>query len=501
MFKYCVYENLIKVRERVYRKLRDIENIRSLIGKQMHPTYSALLKLYFSAKVKHIGYTKRKHSIYYTSDKVQDLQNRIRAAKNVFLKTQSDLSLFLLRQLQKLLVDQYKSDETERFNLWLAKLNRLDYKGRTRLFYRSLRWRENDNPTTGPVINKTGKLSRSWNECLMNWKNFYARLYASKSIISRYHSREHDATLDKPFTYEELVLVIASLREHKAHGGDYITANDMIILIHADPEDPSFAEDNRFLLRYILSVINTFWDKEKVPPVLKMSIIVPILKKADSDATNPTNYRPISLLSTLMKIYEGLIKRRLVSKLESQRLLSPIQAAYRKGRSTCDHLLLLQELFLGHRFSKGAQKRSLYVCFMDLIKAFDTVSRKILFRKLRALGIQGKMLRVITDLYTKNKARIQVGSYLSSEFEINKGVMQGSKLGPILFIIFINDLLNDLHNSRLGAQIAYQIISALGFADDIVLISDDPSKLHQLISLCDNWARKIKCPSIWTNAM
>ena len=60
MFKYCTYENLLKVRQRVYSKLRDIENIRSLIGKQMHPSYSALLKLYFSAKVKHIGYTKKK---------------------------------------------------------------------------------------------------------------------------------------------------------------------------------------------------------------------------------------------------------------------------------------------------------------------------------------------------------------------------------------------------------------------------------------------------------
>ena len=426
---------------------------------------------------------KKKRTKYITSNEVQDLQNRIRAAKNVFLKTKSDLSLFLLRQLQKLLVDQYKSEETEHFNLWLAKLNRLDNKGRTRLFYRTLKWKENDCSTIGPVKDKHGKLSSSWMECLTNWKNFYARLYASKSVFASQHPRVYDDTLDKPFTYEELVLVIASLVEHKSHGADYISANDMTILIHIDPEDPSFADENRFLIKYILSVINTFWDKEK-------AILIPILKNIDCDTTNPTNYRPISLLNTLMKLYEGLIKKRLVNKLETLRLLSPIQAAYRKGRSTCDHLLILQELFLKHRFSKGAQKTPLYLCFMDLAKAFDTVPRKILFRKLRKLGIKGKMLRVISDLYTRNIARVQVGNYLSPNFEINKGVMQGSKLGPILFLIFINDLLNELHTSRLGAQIAYHIISGLGFADDIVLISDVPGNLQKLINICDNWAHK-----------
>ena len=320
-------------------------------------------------------------------------------------------------------------------------------------------------------------------ECLTNWKNFYARLYASKSVFASQHPRVYDDTLDKPFTYEELVLVIASLVEHKSHGADYISANDMTILIHIDPEDPSFADENRFLIKYILSVINTFWDKEK-------AILIPILKNIDCDTTNPTNYRPISLLNTLMKLYEGLIKKRLVNKLETLRLLTPIQAAYRKGRSTCDHLLILQELFLKHRFSKGAQKTPLYLYFMDLAKAFDTVPRKILFRKLRKLGIKGKMLRVISDLYTRNIARVQVGNYLSPNFEINKGVMQGSKLGPILFLIFINDLLNELHTSRLGAQIAYHIISGLGFADDIVLISDVPGNLQKLINICDNWAHK-----------
>ena len=141
-----------------------------------------------------------------------------------------------------------------------------------------------------------------------------------------------------------MILAINTLKDHKAPGEDNILNNDLTILLHTDPEEPQFAQINRELLQSIHEVLSSFWTAEKVPSALKKSILRPFLKDSDKDSTDPENYRPISLLNTLMKLYEGMIKRRLVHKLENENMLAASQAAYRKFMSTSDQIFVLQEL-------------------------------------------------------------------------------------------------------------------------------------------------------------
>ena len=178
-----------------------------------------------------------------------------------------------------------------------------------------------------------------------------------------------------------------------------------------------------------------------IPKLWKTSIVIPISKSGKS-RKNHCNYRPISLLNVPLQLYEQVLKTRLVGYLKESGYFSEAQAAYRKGRSTADHLLVLQEIFyyypytkIGPRGAKG--KQPLYFAFMDLKKAFDSVPREYLFQKLAYIGITGTLFNALKDIYSRNKARVRIGNKFSAYFEINSGVMQGSKLCPILFIFYI----------------------------------------------------------------
>ena len=411
-------------------------------------------------------------------------------------KEKTDFSIFAVDNIEKLLKTQYLHEEERRFTQWLRKLNTLDFKNRTRAFFLELRKKHNATQTAGPIVDCLGKLSNTFDKTLKNWAEYYKKLYFLAEPVTKFQTPDSNAILDRDLELSEFLDAYYSLKPHKSPGYHGITSMDYhsLLPLEVPNEDPA-TKAKLASLKFIFNILRDFWFNESVPRDFKRTILRPFLKNEDSNQNDPVNYRPISLLNSLMKIYEGTIHSRLTIFLEENDILSPYQSAYRKDRSIFDHFMVLHELFLEYRFFKvgprgGKRKCPLYFCFLDLKKAFDTVIRNILFRKLWDVGIRGKILRVIVNLFSDNPANVLLDGFLSPEFTIKRGVLQGSKLGPTLFSLFVNDLLFDLNQSNLGASVGPVHIAALGFADDIVLISDKPWKLQQLLNLCQDWADK-----------
>lgn len=191
------------------------------------------------------------------------------------------------------------------------------------------------------------------------------------------------------------------------------------------------------LLLYIYDLFNKVFEMGYFPEKWSEGYIIPIFKKGDKN--DVANYRGITLLSTVGKLFTRILNNRLNCWAEKYNVYVEAQAGFRKHMGTTDNIFVLNSL-ITHYLNNN---ENLYCAFIDFTKAFDYVVRDILWYKLLKIGVRGKMLDVIKSIYSSVKSRIKHNNILSDTFTCNIGVRQGECLSPFLFSLYLNDLEED----------------------------------------------------------
>ena len=167
-----------------------------------------------------------------------------------------------------------------------------------------------------------------------------------------------------------------------------------------------------------------------------------MLIKPDKLPSQTTSYRPISLLSAIMKLFEWVIEKRLRKHLEDNGFFSKYQSGLRKSKSTNDHLFRLSQTIM-ESFNRGEH---VIAAFLDVEKAFDNVWHNGLRYKIYQLDLPTKLCRWLSDFLVGRVIQVKIEGFLSPNVYPIAGVPQSSNLSPLLFLIYVNDMPNPSHH-------------------------------------------------------
>ena len=281
-------------------------------------------------------------------------------------------------------------------------------------------------------------------------------LHNIPSIKTRSHSKIRTTVISVEAVEEKL----KSLNTNKSFGPDEI--------------HPKLICELAEILSEPLSILlNSSLRSGKIPQEWKTATIAAVFKKGSRSI--PGNYRPISLTCVLCRIMESFLKDAIMTHLLENNLLSPRQYGFINGRSTVTQLLT----YLDSCATKVANGEVVDVVYLDFQKAFDTVPHARLIKKLEAYGIDGEILSWITE-YLKNRTQVvTVNGEPSTIGAVISGIPQGTVLGPLLFVVYINDILDNINSDGLLFADDTKIFRAITCKEDSLGLQGDINKLEQ----------------------
>ena len=286
----------------------------------------------------------------------------------------------------------------------------------------------NGKSSISPLFNGPEVLSSASDKGKLFAENFYLNSNLDDSGVSLpvFPSRTNLKLHNISVTPKMVGKVVINLDLSKASGPDCIP---VVVLKNCEPE-----------LSYILAELFKKCLKESCfPDCWKVSSVVPVFNNAGERST-AKNYRPVSLVSVVSKVFEKLVNNRIVDHLEKCGLFSDFQYGFRSSQSTADLLTVVSDR-IARAFNRSAATRAVA---LDIFKAFDRVWHAGLLHKLKSCGISGQIFGLISSFLSNRRLRVVLDGKSSLEYPVNGGVPQGSILDPTLFLLYINDLPDDV---------------------------------------------------------
>ena len=281
---------------------------------------------------------------------------------------------------------------------------------------------------------------------------------------------EYGLILNAPITHDEVIKSILKLKNGKACGKDGITAE-------------FYKSSCHFVSPLLVRIFNQILDSGIFPETWSESVIIPVYKSGSRD--NPSNYRGISLINVMYKIFSIIVNDRLYKWAENFNLIDESQAGFRAGYSVIDNLFTLQSMVQKYTCKPGGR---FYVLYVDFKKAFDSLVHDKMFEVLLKRGLSGKIFNVLLSMYSNLRAFLRLGDKISMPFTCNIGTRQGDITSPIIFSLFVQELSTFIKQTCPGIYISEDAssIPCLLYADDVAHCADTVNNLQlQLNKLSD----------------